>query len=57
MRLLSRKQEARARKMVKVAKRLSASAGRAPSFADEAARYKRADHLFMRAYSWLRFKS
>lgn len=56
MRLLTRKQEARARNMVKRGKRLSASAGRAPSFADEAARYKKADHLFVRAYGYLRFK-
>jgi hypothetical protein len=56
MRRLTRKHEARARNMAKRGKRIAASAQRG-TFAEEAARYRKADHLFMRAYGYLRFKS
>lgn len=55
--MLTRIQEARARNLVKRAKRRSASAERPGiDFAEMTWRYNKADHMFMRAYGALRLK-
>lgn len=54
--MISHKQEARARNMVKRAKRLAKSAERADSIYKEGALYAKANALFVRGYSWLRLK-